>query len=250
MTGIAKAGRAWPAADARRRALVGRDPQRRRTASLTDKVYESLRSEILSCALEPGRAICEAELAERFRVSKTPVREALANLRAEGFVRTFPRRGYQVVPVTLADLNDLFDVRAIYEAGAAELACRRLSPADLDRLQALADVTYDPGARTSMKRFVRANHEFHAAIARASGSQRLAAVVERTLDELERFFFLGARLRDINAETRDDHRDIVDVLRAGDPVAARDMVVRHNEVTRLGLFEALSSSAGLTAARR
>jgi DNA-binding GntR family transcriptional regulator len=219
----------------------------RRQRSLTDRVYDLLRTDILSCVLEPGRETSEAELAERFSVSKTPVREALAKLRAEGFVRTFPRRGYQVVPITIADMNDLFDVRAILEAGAVELACQRIGRAELENIQRLADVSYDQGARPSLKVFVQANREFHAAIARASGSERLSALLQRTLDELERFFFLGARLRDIGAETRDDHRAIVDILRAGDPAAARALMIRHNEATRRGLFQSLSTTAGLTA---
>ena len=227
--------------------LRRRTAPQRRPPSLTDRVYDLLRSDILSCVLEPGRDLSEAELADRFAVSKTPVREALAKLRSEGFVRTFPRRGYQVVPITLGDLDDLFAVRAILEAGAAELACRRIGKTELDALQRLAQIAYEREKKPSLKLFVQANRDFHTAIARASGSARLAALLERSLDELERFFFLGARLRDIGAETRDDHLAIVDILRGGDPAAAREIMLRHNEVTRRGLFESLASSAGLSA---
>jgi DNA-binding GntR family transcriptional regulator len=230
----------------RLRPASARAKPKARPLSLTDRIYDMLRADILSCALEPGREISEAELAERFEVSKTPVREALAKLRAEGFVRTFPRRGYQVVPITLGDMNDLFDVRAILEAGAAELACRRIGPGEADRLQRFADVAYERGEPPSLRRFVQANRDFHMAIAQASGSERLCALLQRSLDELERFFFLGARLRDINEETRDDHRAIVQVLRAGDPEAARAIMVRHNEATRRGLFRSLAQSAGLS----
>ena len=66
-------------------------------ASLTERTYQLLRRDILSCVLEPGSEISEADVAERLAVSKTPVREALGRLRVEGFVKTFPRRGYQIV---------------------------------------------------------------------------------------------------------------------------------------------------------
>jgi DNA-binding GntR family transcriptional regulator len=215
---------------------------RGRSSSLTEQVYRRLRDEILTCELKPGREISEAELAARFSVSKTPVREALATLRLEGFVRTYPRRGYQVVPVTFGDMNDLFDVRTILEAGAAELACSRITEAELDQLDRLADVVYDHAEQPSLKRFIEANRDFHAAIARASGNQRLHQLVMRQMAELERFFYLGARLRDVNTETTDDHHEIVRVLRRHDAAAARQIMIQHNEITRRGLFDALASS--------
>lgn len=215
-----------------------------RPASLTDKVYARLREEIITCALEPGRELSEAELAARFSVSKTPVREALTNLRLEGFVRTFPRRGYQVVPVTFGDMNELFDVRTILEAGAAELACSRITDAELDQLDRLADVVYDRAEQPSLTRFVSANRDFHEAIARASGNERLHQLVMRQVTELERFFYLGARLRDVNTETTSDHHEIVRVLRTRDPAAARAIMIRHNDITRRGLFDALAASRG------
>lgn len=217
----------------------------RRGPSLAKRVYDLLRAEILSCALEPGRELSEAGLAERFQVSKTPVREALARLTAEGLMRIFPRRGYQVAPLTFGDMSDLFQVRAILEAGTAELACRRIAAPEIDRLAELAEAAYERSEHPSVARFVRANRDFHTAIARAAGSPRLLALLQRTLDELERFFVLGARLRDINAATRDDHAAIIAALRDGDPGAARAAMIRHNEDTRRGLVQALAESDGL-----
>ena len=214
--------------------------------SLTAKIYERLRAEILSCALPPGAEISETELAVRFEVSKTPVREALATLRTEGLVRTFPRRGYQIVPITFSDMNELFDVRTILEAGAAELAARRITDAELDQLTRLADVVYDRSEQPSLKRFIQANKDFHAAIAQASGNERLYQMLVKQIDELERFFYLGARLRDVNKETQDDHQEIVQVLRARDPAAARAIMIKHNDVTRRGLFERLAMALGFS----
>ncbi|SMF12272.1 GntR family transcriptional regulator [Xaviernesmea oryzae] len=218
----------------------------KKTESLTERVYQMLRTEILTCILEPGQEISEAELAERFEVSKTPVREALATLRSEGLVKTFPRRGYQVVPITFGDLNELFDLRTILEAGAAELACERITDAEIASLQKLAEVVYDRSEQPSLKRFIQANRDFHVAIAKASGNERLYNILGRQIDELERFFYLGARLRDVSDETRDDHKAIVEVLRSRDPVAARKIMIQHNDVTRRGLFLALSQSRNLS----
>lgn len=221
--------------------------KKKKVTSLTESVYAMLRKEILTCALAPGTEISEAELAVRFKVSKTPVREALANLRAEGLVRSFPRRGYQVVPVTFGDMNELFDLRTILEAGAAELACKRITEPEIENLRKLADIVYDQSEPPSLENFIKANRDFHFAIARASGNERLFQLLAKQIDELERFFYLGARLRDVSTETQADHRQIVEVLSKRDPEAARDIMVRHNDITRQGLFEALTRSQGLSA---
>ncbi|QBY00086.1 GntR family transcriptional regulator [Rhodophyticola sp. CCM32] len=225
--------------------VTGKPGRRKRAGkapSLTEKVYTRLRSEILSCKLEPGMEISESELADRFDVSKTPVREALASLRQEGLVRTFPRRGYQITPITFGDMNELFDLRTIIEAGAAELACEHITDAELDELRGLANVVYLQGETPTIETFIAANRDFHLAIARASRNARLHDILARQIYELERFFYLGAQLRDVNTETNTDHIDIVNALAARDGATARALMIRHNDVTRQGLFQALATS--------
>ncbi len=216
----------------------------RATASLTQKVYERIRNDIFTCVLEPGSEFSEAELATRFKMSKTPVREALTALRSEGYVRTFPRRGYQIVPVTFADVQELFDVRTIVEAGAAEIACRRITESELTHLRALADVIYDVSVQPTVKRFIKANRDFHAAIAKATQNERLHDLVLKQIDALERFFYLGATLRDVNTETKSDHHHIIAALETRDPQKAREVMIQHNDVTRRGLLESLSRTDG------
>jgi DNA-binding GntR family transcriptional regulator len=215
--------------------------RRKEVQSLTDRAYAQLRREILSCRLEPGSEVSEADLAERLSMSKTPVRDALGRLRAEGFVKTFPRRGYLIVPLTISDMNEMFDMRSIVEAGAAELAVERITAAELDALERLADASYDESVTASLDMFVGANRDFHIAIARASGNGRLVRMAERQLDELERFFYVGAKSRDVNPEVRLEHRRIVDVLRRRDRAAAREIAIAHNEGTRRGLMEVIAS---------
>lgn len=215
------------------------------TRSLTEGIYGQLRSEILHCVLKPGAELTEAGLATRFNVSKTPVREALAALRLDGLVKIFPRRGYQVAPLTLGDINSLFDARTVIEVGAAELAAQRISDAELLELKRLADVSYDPDTDHTLSYFIDANREFHLAIARASTNERLVGMLERQISELERFFYLGATLRDVNTETNNEHHQIVAVLSERNPEAARAIMIAHNNATRQGLVQALAHNAGL-----
>ena len=212
--------------------------------ALNEQAYELLRRDIITCALPPGADVSEAELAEKLQMSKTPVRDALSRLRTDGFVETFPRRGYRIVPMTLADMNELIDVRIVLEGGTAALAAERITNDELDELNRLANASYQVDQNASLDEFISANRQFHSAIARAAGRERLVTLVSRNLDELERFFYLGARIRDVNPETQADHHRIVDVLRRRDPEAARQILTAHNEATRVGLL------AGIAAGRR
>ena len=139
-------------------------------------------------------------------------------------------------------MNELFELRTILEAGAAELACARISDDELQDLKTLADVIYDRAEQPSLKRFIEANRDFHTAIARASGNERLHQQITRTIDELERFFYLGARLRDVSGETKSDHHQIVEILKSRDADAARAVMIRHNDVTRAGLVQQIATS--------
>lgn len=223
----------------RRRAVQPAKP-----ASLTEQVYETLRTQILTCVIRPGQELNEAEIAEQFNISKTPAREALAALRQEGLIRSFPRRGYQVTPITFADMDELFDVRTILEAGAAEFACPRLTAEQIDHLNVLADATYDQGEQLSLATFIKSNREFHLAIAEATGNGRLVQLLTQQIDALERFFYLGAQLRDVNKETTVSHHRIVETLASRDQAAAKEIMILHNEQTRQGLFQALAAGRG------
>lgn len=215
------------------------DSTRRHGRSLTDAAYGILRQRIITGDLPPGAEVSELELAEQLSMSKTPVREALARLGLEGMVEAFPRRGYRVSAVTIKDMNDLFVVRAMLEGTVGAMAALNLSDAELDRLDALADASYVIEENVSVEAFIGVNEDFHTAIALASGNPRLAALVIGHLKECARFFYMGARVRDVNPETSTDHHQIVAVLRRHDAEEARRAMVEHNENTRRGLLQAL-----------
>ena len=229
--------------DPSRSALLG--PTRRSGPSLMEQAYARLRREILSCRLPPGAEISETDIAEHLQMSKSPVREALGRLRMEGFVRAYPRRGYQIAPLTLSDLKELLELRTILERGAVTLAAGRITPEELAHLVQLADADdlgpVDAGA--SLDAFVDANRAFHAAISRASGNRRVYEQVIHCLDGLERFFYVGARSRDISPQTRAEHAELIEALRNHDGARARALVVAHNEGTRDGLIELISTGA-------
>src|SRR5918999_630461 len=142
-------------------------PRRSGDRSLARRAYESLKQDILTCLLRPGTQIFEGELAARYGTSKTPVREALNLLGQEGLVQVLPRRGYLVAPITLRDVQEVFQLRLLLETAAAELAAEHITEEGLRQLRALVAVRYTYRDRASYARFLRANRDFHIAVAQA-----------------------------------------------------------------------------------
>ncbi len=184
--------------------------------SLAEQAYLRLRKEIMICTLAPGQVVTERELAGRYEMSKTPVREALTQVCHDRLMQRLPGRGYMVAPITVKDLRDLFGMRLILEVAAAEQTAREPSPALVAELKTLATISYDPKDPESHVQFLRGNRIFHLTLAHAAGNNRLTLTLEGLLIELDRAFYLGLRLRDSSGEMKREHEEVVDALAAGD----------------------------------
>ncbi|HEX2824815.1 MAG TPA: GntR family transcriptional regulator [Burkholderiales bacterium] len=183
---------------------------------LTERAYERIHRDIISCAIQPGSEISENELATQYKLGKAAVRVALTRLAHDGLVRAIPRRGYMVVPVTLKDIHDVFELRLMLEPPAARMAAGKVN---MQRLKGYDDVCregYQPGDAKSTTRFLDANKAFHVEIARAAGNQRLAAAIEQLLDEMTRLLHLGLGLRKGPQDTLHEHKTLVKALARGD----------------------------------
>lgn len=226
-----------------------REPAR----SLTDQAYARIRAGIVSCEMRPGLRVTEARLAAELNIGKTPVREALARLSQERLVRGIPRRGYEVTPVTVGDVQELFDVRLMLEPASAELAVGRADVNLLRRLdekcarQAPARSEGPPGVDV-LDRYFRANTEFHVALACASGNKRLAELIEGLFADSERVFHLTHLVGGHSGWLVHAHTAIVDAIAAGDRDAARHAVTQQLlEAQRLIMGTIVSSPAVLSA---
>jgi DNA-binding GntR family transcriptional regulator len=217
--------------------------------SLAAAAYAVLKRRIIQCEIAPGARLTETQLVRDLRLGKTPIREALVRLIHEGLVRNMPRHGYEIAPITLRDVEDLFRLRRILEPAAMELAAGHIKGAVRDRMEQLSQVrSYSPGDARSVAAYRRANREFHALIARASGSRRLAEAMERLEQESDRVFNLSLMVRDRGEIVRLGHQRLLAALVAGDAEAARrhalEAILRAERVIR----EALLASPAIQAA--
>lgn len=197
---------------------------------LGEATYLAMRQAILSCSVNPGSMLTEAALMEQYGVGKSTCRLALARLTHEGLVRSVPRHGYVVVPVTLKDVEEVFALRLILEPEAARMAAGNVDAKALMRIDRAArgnTASKNHGNRIGF--FLDANREFHLVIAAASGNERLVRSISVLFDEMARLVALGFSDEDDSPEIADDHRQLVEVLSAGDGEAAAGIARRHIE---------------------
>ncbi len=209
---------------------------------LSDIAYERIKHDIIRCALAPGEEVTEARLGVRLGLGKAPVRAALMRLSQEGLIRALPRRGYLVAPVTLRDVQDIFQFRMLLEPEAARLAAGRVQGDRLRQLDAVCRAGYVPGDRESEADFLRANRDFHVTIAEASGNARLTTTLAGLLDEMERLLHLGLALRNRTEEMQHEHKTLVDALIRGDGEAAAGIAAEQVDASRKMVMDAILSS--------
>lgn len=143
---------------------------------------ELIREAIVDGRLEPGRRLKEEELARELGISRTPIREALLMLQAEGLVDAIPNRGAMVCVHTPEDLDDLYQLRALLEGYAARRAATRISDTQVEVLRESCDRFDRLDPDTDLREVVRENMLFHSAIFEAAGSSRLESMARRVVE--------------------------------------------------------------------
>ncbi len=216
------------------------------TPALYEQVAERLRARIYAHELAPGTWVDEQTLADEFGISRTPMREALKVLAAEGLVVLKPRRGCYVAEMSERDLDEIFPVLALLEGRAAEEATRHLTgpesgasrPAavDFSRLAFLHAELERHAAANDADRFFEANQAFHGALQTLAGNRWLSQLIDDTRKFLKLTRRDSLRLEGRIHQSLTEHRAVMKAMKAGDCAAAA--LAMHNHI--------LSGRAALT----
>ncbi|NJP99302.1 GntR family transcriptional regulator [Streptomyces zingiberis] len=206
-------------------------PGRRPPAA--DRVYDHVKQAVLDRRYEGGTLLTEGQLAEDVGVSRTPVREALLRLEAEGLLRLYPKKGALVLPVSAQEIRDVVETRLLVE----EYAVRRVHPVTpqlVTRLEELLEEQRRHAAAGDLPAFSVSDRCFHAEIVRAAGNR----ILERLYDQLrDRQLRMGVAVMhahpDRIAKNLTEHTAILAALTSGDPGAAAEVVRRHIDRVRL-----------------
>lgn len=193
-----------------------------------DSAYERLKTDILNGELPPGFQAPEPDIAARLGMSRTPVREALIRLEAEGLVGLIPRHGARVLPVSQKDICEVFNILAVLEGLAAETGAR-LGISD-NQDQEMREVLDNADAALSagdIEAWARFDDHFHRLIANSCGNVRLGEEISGLLDQVFRSNKVLLLMNNAPAASSDDHRQLLNAISAGESVLAADIARRH-----------------------
>jgi len=204
------------------------------TVTKKEKAYQAIKHAIIAGQLESAKIYTITELSETFEVGRTPAREALVILASEGLIDPIPRSGYQVKPLSIHDLLEIFHLRSVLEVEGVGLAAERITDDDIYLLEEnnrqekeLAMIPHSDVSAQSYRKGYDLNLEFHLTIARASGNNRLADLVEKLLNELERILVHDPYI----AEPK-QHAEILERLKRRDKLGSQDAMMKHLEDTK------------------
>jgi DNA-binding GntR family transcriptional regulator len=197
--------------------------------TITDALVDALRDEIRTGQIEPGSRLRQADVAQRFQVSTTPVREAFAALEREGLLVSSPHRGVVVFKPTAEDLKETYEIRIPLEALATEKAVENMTHDDLANLKRLLDRMGE--VTSDRKRYSKLNREFHAAIYRVAQRPKLEKLIMDLRDESAAYLRLYAAQSPNGQDTQREHEAIYEALVARAPKRAAQAMVKHLQHT-------------------
>jgi DNA-binding GntR family transcriptional regulator len=210
--------------------IVNNPATKKNKLSLTDKAYIELKRRILENGLPPGSQLMEVELAELLNISRTPAREAMTRLEAEGFVEMRARHGMKVKPVSVSDMNEIYAVLTGLESTAAWQAAKRDQPKEaIEELRNAVKHMDQALKDEDMKAWALSDEKFHRLLVSMSGNQRLIHLVDRFIDQSHRVRMMTLRLRPLPTKSNEDHAEVVAAIEAKDAEAARRIHRRHRE---------------------
>ena len=196
-------------------------------AALHEQAAHRLRQMLVENRIPPGAKLNERELSEVLNVSRTPLREAIKMLAAEGLVELLPNRGAIAVELTEADVLNTFEVMAGLEAQSGELAALRVTDDELQEIKAMHYDMLAAYTRRDLPAYYRLNSAIHSAINTAAKNPVLTATYKQVNTRLQALRFRSNQDGDKWKAAVKEHEQMINALSARDPVAMRTVLMSH-----------------------
>ena len=188
------------------------------------KAYQHLRQEIIYNRLKPGEALSETDLAEKMDVSRTPVREALMKLANEGLVTRYPSRGCFVSPITVKDVAEIYELRIQLECCALRNSCRHISDQELEEIEGML-LALRPDSPEEM--YFDSDRKLHGLLLAYCGNGRLVDYLGILAAQIERVRVISALKNRRLSNSRLEHIELVDALKARDIPRSEKLLASH-----------------------
>lgn len=197
--------------------------------TLREIILENIRDAIVSGGLKAGSRVSEPELAERYGISRTPIREAFRQLESEGYLTVIPRRGAVVSELSPKDVEEFYAIKSIMEGYAARRACENLSSKNLDRLQSINDKLAELALNGDIKHFFKIHNDFHELFIKAADNEKLHELIAGLVTRFQRLRFTSLSLPGRMEISVQEHEKIIAAFRNKDADLAESLVRQNAE---------------------
>lgn len=205
---------------------------------------DAIRRKIFDGALKDGEPLKQDLLAAEFGISRTPIREALVQLEAEGLIRIEPHKGAMVRGASVADIEENFELRALIEPILLERSAPSLTAADFGRIEAILDEYSAELRNHNVKRWGELNTLFHAALYAKAGRPQMQAIIDKLLAASDRYTRLQLLHTDGLKRAEQEHAQIVELCRKRRFPAAVDLLRGHIQVVKASLLDFVARNRG------
>lgn len=196
--------------------------------TLADQVYASIKSAIIEGTLRPGERLREAETALSLGASRTPVREAMQRLEQDGLLRSSKTGGSTVVELSERDMEEIFELIRVLETYAVQLAARRITPKQLERLEGVC-TRAEQVVHTDHEKLGELNRKFHELVIEAAGSPRLQGLIGNLRSAMQPYRALTLQSPKFRTQSVRDHRRVVELLQKSDVEGLEKLMSHHLE---------------------
>jgi DNA-binding GntR family transcriptional regulator len=207
--------------------------------TLREKIVETVRSAIVNGQIPAGTRVAEPELADRFGISRTPIREAFRQLESEGFITVIPRKGAVVASLSAKDISDFYDLKTVLEGYAARCAARTLTEKDIMKMETVNRQMEASAAKKDLRRVLTLHNEFHDIFLKSCGNEKLHSIVQNLVSQFQRFRLILAIRGKMDGSIK-QHEEIIDAFRKRDASLAESLVMKNAQYGKKILLRELA----------
>lgn len=207
--------------------------------TIKQNILRDLRNAIASGEYKPGERLTEVSLSRRFKVSRTPVREALNQLEKEGFIKITPDIGAKVVKLSLRDISDIYDMLIALEGLASRLAANQLTNEQINKLEEYHMMMVRAAGEENLDLVFELNIQFHWLITEAANNSYLMDVRTNLRKLVDRFANISHLIPGQYEATLTEHRKIIDAFKGRTPALAEFLTKEHLEGAKKRLLNYL-----------
>lgn len=194
--------------------------------SYAKQIYKQIKTDILELNIRDGDFLTLSELANKYNVSKTPVRDALGELETEGYLTSLPRKGYLVKPLTSKNIRESFQMRIIFEVAAVKLVIENADDSDLKNIYNIAEKFSKSINNKANEKFNKLNNLFHMTIIQSTHNSLLIEIYGNIMDNLSRILLMDNQDNGLTNQ-KEEHIEIAKALLERNCKKAEKLILKH-----------------------